>query len=148
MRISYIHLLRLFHLIDRKICVSQRKIEPSSSELEKLRSFGKKIIEAREAQGITQLQLATKIGITDRTLRSIEAGEKPEVKHLIVNRIEDALGISFMEVTQDTSDSAKEKKGQNEYVLQLLEKLPPEWREMKINEMKMLVENFERCESR
>lgn len=128
--------------------MSQRKIEPSSSELEKLRLFGKKIIEAREARGITQLELATMIGISDRTLRSIEAGEKPEVKYLIVSRIEEALGISFREIAQNTSNSTKEKKGQNEYALQLINKLPPKWRNMKIEELELLVKGLERQESR
>ena len=128
--------------------MSQRKIEPSSSELEKLRLFGKKIIEAREAQGITQLELATLVGISDRTLRSIEAGEKSEVKLLYVYRIENALGISFREVTQETSDSTKEKKGQNEYVLQLIDELPPKWRNRIIEDLEIFVKGLERQESR
>lgn len=128
--------------------MSQRKIEPSSSELEKLRLFGNKIREAREARGITQLELATMVGISDRTLRSIEAGEKPEVKYLILNRIEEALGISLREVTQDTSNTTKEKKGQNEYVLQLINRLSPKWRNMKIEELEILVKSLERQESR
>lgn len=128
--------------------MSQRKIEPSSSELEKLRLFGKKIREAREARGISQLEFATMVGISDRTLRSIEAGEKPEVKYLILNRIEEALGISLREVTQDTSNTTKEKKGQNEYVLQLINRLPPKWRNMKIEELEILVKSLERQESR
>lgn len=128
--------------------MSQRKIEPSSSELEKLRLFGKKIIEAREAQGITQLELATMVGISDRTLRSIEAGEKSEVKLLYVYRIENALGISFREVTQETSDSTKEKKGQNEYVLQLIDELPPKWRNRIIEDLEIFVKGLERQESR
>lgn len=128
--------------------MSQRKIEPSSSELEKLRLFGNKIREAREARGITQLEFATMVGISDRTLRSIEAGEKPEVKYLILNRIEEALGISLREVTQDTSNTTKEKKGQNEYVLQLINRLSPKWRNMKIEELEILVKSLEQQESR
>ena len=88
------------------------------------------------------------VGISDRTLRSIEAGEKPEVKYLILNRIEEALGISLREVTQDTSNTTKEKKGQNEYVLQLINRLSPKWRNMKIEELEILVKSLERQESR
>lgn len=128
--------------------MSQKKIEPSSSELEELKIFGNKIIEAREALGITQLELASMVGISDRTLRSIEAGEKPEVKYFIVSRIEEALGISFRERAQNTSNSTKEKKGQNEYALQLINKLPPKWRNMKIEELELLVKSLERQESR
>lgn len=38
------------------------------------REYGQRIRAARRAAGLTQEQLATRAGITDRTVRSVEAG--------------------------------------------------------------------------
>lgn len=55
---------------------------------------GKKTTEARRNAGLTQLQLATKAGISQSYLSSLELGERSRMSPALYTRLCDALGVT------------------------------------------------------
>ena len=64
----------------------------------------------RQAQGLTQMELATRTPISDRTLKRIEKGEKP-VRPYHLEEVCRALGLKLQQKVMYTLES--EDKGEN-----------------------------------
>lgn len=65
--------------------------------------FGKKLVEIRKVNGLTQDELAEKCKITVRTIQRIESGlVKPRAYTIKV--LSDYLGVDFFEISNFTGD--------------------------------------------
>ena len=58
------------------------------------KEVGQKVYEARTKEGISQTQLAEKVGVSNQFICQIEAGKKG-VSVETLAKLSDALGISF-----------------------------------------------------
>lgn len=90
--------------------MSKKKKELSSDEARSLRSLGEKIRIRRESLGITQLELASAVDISDATLRSIENGRKADPGIVTLHRIATVLAMDFDELIADLSCPLSERK--------------------------------------
>lgn len=56
--------------------------------------FSEKLKEKRTAAGLTQVELAKKAGVTERTIQNYELGTRRPANMVVVQRIADALGTT------------------------------------------------------
>lgn len=66
-----------------------------------LPALGDRLSECRRVQGITQLQLAMRCGVSERTIRNAERGRP--IKRDFLNYIAAGLGLSMEDVVPDTA---------------------------------------------
>lgn len=97
------------------ILLSKRKIVLSPDEQEALRSIGNKIAERRETMGINQVTLAEDVGISERTLRSLEAGKCKNPGAITLRRIAVRLKMSPDELSLETTLTIKERKEKDKW---------------------------------
>ena len=88
--------------------------------------FGKRIAAARKARGLTQRDLAKKIGISNRMIAYYEAQtNRPPTDKLLI--IAHALNVTTDELLGNEPLSVKEPQNSRIWKrLQLVEKLPPQ----------------------
>lgn len=60
--------------------------------------FPNRLRRLREAKNVPVAELAEKAGVTDRTLRDIEAGKRPRVQTATIHSLAKALGVSYTEL--------------------------------------------------
>lgn len=119
-------------------------MELSPDEQRALKSIGDKIAEKRKAMKITQLHLATEVGISEKTLRDIEKGKIPNLRWITLQRIAECLKTSPAELSLETADTIKERNENDNWIrlLYLLKRLPSNKRGRAINSIIELIENL------
>lgn len=67
----------------------------------KRKPIGRRIREARQSSGVTQVDLAARTGISQPRLSEIESSEEGGLTNTTLERIADALGITLAELVGD-----------------------------------------------
>lgn len=91
------------------------------------KALGQRIAEARKAQGITQVQLAEILGVSQQTIAHYEGGRLRLVASLIPS-ISNAIGTTVIELMgESTTQEIKSKRGPKsklELQIEQIHKLP------------------------
>jgi transcriptional regulator with XRE-family HTH domain len=84
---------------------SQEEFERELLELMPYAPLARTVFELRAQRGLTQQQLADRIGTTQSVIARLESGEH-EVRIGVLNRIADALGLHWRVVFEDPKATA------------------------------------------
>ncbi len=71
---------------------------------------GRRIKEIRESKGLTQLYVATFVGVTTDTISRWENRKYPRIKRENAQKLAEALEVSLEEILEDEPDSTEPKK--------------------------------------
>ncbi|MBZ4322137.1 helix-turn-helix domain-containing protein [Streptomyces huiliensis] len=71
------------------------------------RAFGARVAELRAARGLTQKELATRLGRTTSWLSQVERGIQPVNRLDVLNRLADGLGVPVAELRPDAPPTAE-----------------------------------------
>lgn len=106
--------------------VRNRKMTPEDEAF--FRAFGQRMSEARKTQGVTQVQLAEMLGMSQQTIANYEGGQLRVVASMVHNLAE-AIGVSVIELMGESKSqpSPKKKRGPQsklERQIEQINKLP------------------------
>ena len=85
------------------------------------KTFSEKVKAARSEKGMSQIELAAEVGISDRSIKAYEKGEKtPRQKTML--RLAAALGVSVKFLSDDNCDNPMEDIEKDGYIEEAREK--------------------------
>lgn len=88
------------------------------------------IKKAREIKGLSQVQLAKLVGVSQTTISEIENGKSADIGYRVLFGLADALGVEALSLTQDDAPTPTQRLSfhDEESVLLLYRRLSPEMR--------------------